>query len=143
MQFPVDHSYAKSSRVQFIAIIIFILIALYTSVRLDLVEFSVFVQSIAISLVAMLVLHFVTKHELPAYSIDGDRFRFSPSGSYPIDQIYRIHIKKTKSSAFRLTVLAHDFARHRSPPLLNGDKLARDLQSMNAEIELIDDSDDA
>ncbi len=143
MSYPVDEGYVRSNRIWALSIFPLVVLVTGISIYLKLLDYNYFIQSLFTGLAVMFIFQVFSKPEKPAFSIDGDSLRISASRSYPIEKIYRVYVKKTGPEVFRLKILAEEMDKLRTPPLRHGDKLVKELQSINLKIELVDDTKDA
>ena len=144
MEYPIDKRLDKTQKYGFTVFAIFLIALTIGAVQIGFIEYNTLVQSLITTGISFLVVGFFVKDDRPtAYSIESNKLRISKNAAYPIEKIYKIHLKSTKPDVYHLKIFATQMDKLKSPPILHGDKLAKELCSMNEGIELVNDSKDA
>lgn len=73
----------------------------------------------------------------PTYRVDGDKLRFGVQGAYPINQMYRIRRYPAAGTSSVLKIWATDMDTHKTPALMDSEKLIDELISKNPSIEVV------
>ncbi len=135
-KYPVDEAYTKSNRLKALSVVPLVILVIFVSTYLELLDYGYVIQNMLIGMVIMFCFQLFQKPEEAAYAIEDDRLRISPSYAYPIENITEIHLRKIRPDVFQLKIIATEMDNLRTPPLRNGDKLAQALQSKEPQIEL-------
>ena len=95
MEYPIDKRLDKIQKYGLAAFSIFLVLVTVTSVKMDLTSYNTLVQFGLTFSVSIFLFSFFSKGDRPtAYTIDGTKLRISKHAAYPIEKIYKIHLKK-------------------------------------------------